>query len=426
MPLQEVVPPAELARLRTHVEVMYQRFYDQIWTNDAVKGQTPDSENPRVQFERVISPDESYIFDFICGASTQGVSHQMLAGDDPNVQTVPVETAMLTNPRHDYGPWKWHRDVIPSMTGPLMGTVAGFMMNRPGYVQWNIPLYDDDTLWVCPGSHKRPATEAEDADMEAKAQLSARFDGRDPSHTHSGPIGDAVPVPLKAGDGVVYFQSILHWGSDYTDQKGLRRTLHFGYRSFANGFWPQIQMPTWDSDIVPRLSQRLAPQFEHWLSLLEEERQVVKAALLAVGARDRSAFLGALGKLNSNPATNLMALALLRVHASGGGTIHRPMRPLEGEPDEVLAAVESGFVALDRALQHEGGEAVLRHGYLTSPTPHKYEYNDLPANWSVETFCDSWDSNPGQRLDAPKGFGAPPKKPRWDPIKGVVNASPRL
>lgn len=93
--------------MRDHIDIMYRRFNDTVWTNNAVKGQSPDSENPRVQFERVISPDEASVFDFICGPTTQGVSHQLLAGDDLSVETLPVETAMLTNPRHDYGPWKW-------------------------------------------------------------------------------------------------------------------------------------------------------------------------------------------------------------------------------------------------------------------------------------------------------------------------------
>ena len=28
---------------------------------------------------------------------------------------------------------------------------------------------------------------------------------------------------------------ILHWGSDYTNRNGLRRTIHLGYRSFGGG-----------------------------------------------------------------------------------------------------------------------------------------------------------------------------------------------
>lgn len=180
-------------------------------------------------------------------------------------------------------------------------------------------------------------------------------------------------------------------------------------------------MPTWDANILPRLPQHLVPQFGHWLKLLKDEKRVVKEALLAVGSRNRSAFLDALGRLNSNPATEVMALALLRVHASGGGTIHRPMNPLEGESEDVIAAVESGFVALDIALQHDAGEQIVRHGYLNSPRPTRYEYNELPTGWSVETFINTWDDYPGARLDGNADV-LPPKQPLV-PTKGVTMQS---
>ena len=73
-----------------------------------------------------------------------------------------------------------------------------------------IPLLDDDTFWVCPGSHLRPNSEAEEADLAATATLTPRHDGGNPSKTNAGPIGEAVPVSLKAGDGVVYLNCILH------------------------------------------------------------------------------------------------------------------------------------------------------------------------------------------------------------------------
>ena len=89
---------------------------------------------------------------------------------------------------------------------------------------------------MCPGSHRRPNSEAEVAGLLATTQLSERYDGgplstprsfqgstrpaadtRAPcatAETNSGPIGEAVPVRLKAGDGVIYINTILHWGSE--------------------------------------------------------------------------------------------------------------------------------------------------------------------------------------------------------------------
>ena len=64
-----------------------------------------------------------------------------------------------------------------------------------------------------------------------------------------------------------------------------------------------------------------------------------------------------------------MALILLRVHASGMGTIHSPIKPLEDEEERVRAAVWSGFEAFDRALMHEGGEKIMRDGFRASLFP---------------------------------------------------------
>eukprot|EP01045_Picozoa_sp_COSAG04_P026061 COSAG04_NODE_3543_length_2722_cov_75.937095_4_plen_175_part_00 len=154
---------------------------------------------------------------------------------------------------------------------------------------------DDDTFWVCPGSHLRPNSEVEEADLAATATLTPRHDGGKPSKTNAGPIGEAVPVSLKAGDGVVYLNCILHvsalfpsfpknhlvffcvlilllfvsrqWGSNYSSQIK-RRTLHFGYRAFNSDFWPQIQMPTVRSPLPPVPRSPLLPAALHldaWL-----------------------------------------------------------------------------------------------------------------------------------------------------------------
>ena len=189
---------------------MYARHHTEVWDRGVrAKVQSPDSENPRVQFERVITPDDADIFDFICGPSTLGVCHELMGGGDPSVEVLPVETAMLTNPIHDYGPWKWHRDLISPITGPLEGVVSGFMQNRPSYLQWNIALYDDAVFWVVPRSHLRPTTEIEETDLATTAQMTSRYDGGRPSKTNSGPIGDAVPLSLKAGEGVVYVTNLM-------------------------------------------------------------------------------------------------------------------------------------------------------------------------------------------------------------------------
>jgi len=77
-------------------------------------------------------------------------------------------------------------------------------------IQWNVPLYDDSVLWVVPGSHRRPNTQAENKQLLADRTV---------------PLPSSIPVELKAGDGVCYTNTILHWGSDYSTK--LRRTIPF-------------------------------------------------------------------------------------------------------------------------------------------------------------------------------------------------------
>ena len=111
------------------------------------------------------------------------------------------------------------------------------LANAPGYVQWNIPLYDDDVLWVVPGSHRRPNTAAEDRQLAENARA---------------PLPGGVQVRLKAGDGVVYSNLILHWPSDYSTK--LRHTIHLGYRSFGGAPYPYDTHFYWDLDFTKHLS----------------------------------------------------------------------------------------------------------------------------------------------------------------------------
>ena len=43
---------------------------------------------------------------------------------------------------------------------------------------------------------------------------------------------------------------------------------------------------------------------------------------------------------------------------------------------------------LHRALKHEGGEEILRHGFLQK-APTVYQYHSLP-DWTVDDFVASW------------------------------------
>lgn len=111
---------------------------------------------------------------------------------------------LLVRPDKDFA-LRWHRDDIPATA------TAEEEMERLGkpafHAQWNLALYDDASLIVVPGSHKRVRTDVERA---------------------ADPYEDNMPgqkvVHLSAGDVVFYDNNILHRG--VYDASLQRMTLH--------------------------------------------------------------------------------------------------------------------------------------------------------------------------------------------------------
>lgn len=111
---------------------------------------------------------------------------------------------MLVRPDHDFA-LRWHRDDIgPDVTAEEeLERLKEPMM----HAQWNLALYEDSSLVVVPGSHKRART-----DMERSAD----------------PFEDDMPgqmaVKMLPGDIVFYNNNILHRG--VYDSTHERMTLH--------------------------------------------------------------------------------------------------------------------------------------------------------------------------------------------------------
>lgn len=113
----------------------------------------------------------------------------------------------------------WHRDIIQIP----QAEIEDWMFSPERFhnsVQINLPLVEENSLWVVPGSHFRANTPEEDA----------AFGGS----KHYAPIGvempGGIPVKLKAGQAVLYNNNLIHRG--YTEEmKVPRRTLHMGYHS---------------------------------------------------------------------------------------------------------------------------------------------------------------------------------------------------
>lgn len=111
---------------------------------------------------------------------------------------------MLIRPDTDFE-LRWHRDDVPP-TATAEEEIE--RLKEPAFhAQWNMPLYDDYSLIVVPGSHSRPRTDDE---------------------RNADPYQEKLPhmevVEMKAGDVIFYDNNILHRG--VYDSTKERMTLH--------------------------------------------------------------------------------------------------------------------------------------------------------------------------------------------------------
>jgi hypothetical protein len=111
---------------------------------------------------------------------------------------------LLIRPDRDFE-LRWHRDDIPATA--TAEEEIGRLREPAWHAQWNLALYDDESLIVVPGSHRRARTTTErDADPFAKD------------------LPGEIRVRQKAGDVVFYNNNILHRGAYLSTTE--RMTLH--------------------------------------------------------------------------------------------------------------------------------------------------------------------------------------------------------
>ena len=120
---------------------------------------------------------------------------------------------MLVRPERDFE-LRWHRDDVPASASADEELAR---LKQPGYhAQWNLALYDDSSLVLVPGSHKRARTEEERAADPYEPNMSGQ-----------------VTVQLKAGQVAFYNNNILHRG--VYDSSKERMTLHGSIGTVAAG-----------------------------------------------------------------------------------------------------------------------------------------------------------------------------------------------
>ena len=386
---RNAIPPDQLEGLRAAYEIMLER-QKVIWARDRSPDDPPGGVwetgmQPRLHVHNMadqIDAQTAQTVEIWLHQNLQGISSQLLGVEDAGV----TEMMMMCNPVRDHGPAKWHRDFSPSYCSPLQGYIDDIIENGPRYIQWNIPLYDDSVLWVVPGSHIRPNTPQEDAQLRKSLHA---------------PLSSGMPVHLNAGDGVGYILPILHWGSNYSTKK--RRTIHGGFSEFTN-------RP--NRAYLKHLSPAAQQTFARWDERSEKKMQQAEAVLRAALKKDGAAYHNALDVLHPGRAekgklqsTYFLSKAARRIHhlkrpdfanlpdrdQSNATSLH-PMTLQWGTAiadrftDQEAESLWTLFKPIDDALQAD--EEQDAPGYQGAKS--HYYLDRVPTDLSVDAFIASW------------------------------------
>ena len=409
--VENVVSPERLQDLRLSVELMVDgekaRSVAGRKKGDSRGGVWYQNPQPRLGMDSIIA-ETADVLDFCLGETTRGVSEQLL--QHPPFTALTTFGALCSG-LIDYGYTDWHRDASSAEQAPLSGMQQDLVENGPGYVQWNIALYDDEVFWVLPKSHKQPTTEAQ------RRQLL-----QDPRSQLEG----GVPAKLKAGDGIVYPNLMMHWGSTYTSR--LRRTIHMGFRTFGAPILPYVHQLEWHD--TPNFMQYASDDVRTHFAAAEEhydrERAQIAAALRAMIARDGQRFCGELAGLHPGEACRMVSVVLMCRIANKVIQLHQPeiakmsveeRRPLiDGSPPAYYAedmaqrfmtdevnVLEQRFAELNQRLEQDREASDRRYGEIfaelkpDAENPPNFESrplrtfnSEMPENFGVDEFVTSW------------------------------------
>ena len=379
--LRGVVPSGWLDPLRDSFERMVER-QKEIWARERKPGEPPGGEwetshQPRLHFESLVDEDTANTMAFCLHQNTMGVSRRIMGAEAAGN----TGFMFMCNPVDDRGPAAWHRDIHPIDQAPLRGLQADLLNNAPGYLQWNIPLYDDNVLWVVPKSHQRGNTAEEN-----------RCLAQNPRE----PLPGGVQVELDAGDGVVYTNTILHWGSDYSTR--LRRTIHLGYRSYGGPIFPYVNRTFRDLGFIECLPADLQAVFRDIRRKYDDETDLIESIFRAAIDRDEDAFLEGLASLHPGEAGRIVCAVLLskivykmkfathpvRQHYGSDISHDEDLKPrfTAGELDTLWRR----FAPLDEKMKSDALQYVP--GFQSDPM--HYYFEEMPAGLGMDAFMAGW------------------------------------
>ena len=389
--LRNVIPADELDELRASYEILVER-QKVIWAQEREPDDPPGgvwetSRQPRLLLTRrpladSIDADTASAVEIWLHENTQGASSELLGVSDAAV----TEMMLMCNPVRDRGPAHWHRDLYPPYGAPLQGYVDDIIESGPRYVQWNLCLYDDDVLWVVPGSHARLNTEKENELLRTN---------------RSTPFPGGVQTHLNAGDGVAYILPILHWGSNYSTK--MRRTIHGGFSTFT-----QYQ----NQGYMKYLSTSAQATFERWIQRSDQMIAHTESILRAAIEKDAAAYHANLEKLHPGRGEKGKILSTVYLSKIAKRVYDCKQPDFENLPQETRDAMIRShpitlqwglpladrfsfeeartlwdrFKPVDARIQSEVEAAAP--GYETRPS--RYHFNEMPSDFSVKDFTAGW------------------------------------
>ena len=386
--LRGVIPPQELEGLRRAYELLVER-QKEIWArergpDDPAGGIWETHAQPRLNLGVLAGQIDAQTIGAVeiwLHANMQGVSSRLLGVEDAAV----TEMMLMCNPVRDHetgGHRGWHRDFYPPHTAPLQAYADDILENGPRYVQWNLPLYDDNVLWVVPGSHARLNTAEENAAMNDDART---------------PVPGAVQTHLAAGDGVAYILPLLHWGSRYNAK--MRRTIHGGFSEFTT----HKELP-----YLEHLSPASQESFRRWNGRSTQKFEQIEAALRAVVDGDGTAYRAALGRLHPGRGEKGKLLSTIFLSKSAKRIHHLKSPNFASLPPQERLWAESihpttlqwGRPLANRFTQKEAGKLWARFKFVDDllqadedqwapgfqGEETRYYFDQVPAELSVEAF----------------------------------------
>lgn len=390
--LRNIIPSNKLRDMRASSEIILER-QKRIWASEMSPSDPPGgiyetARQPRVVMELpglIDAKTANVVEDFWLANKTLDIAEQLLCNPVPQV----TQMWIMCNPLKDHpGGTGWHRDIHPSDMAPMDALTADLTENGPRYTQWNVPLYDDNVLWVVPGSHRRRNTEQENTNFLIDLKQ---------------PITGGTPVELKAGDGVIYSNFLLHTGSNYMNKT--RRTLHGGHAIF--GDYPEL-------GFIENLSASAQEKFEGFTDRTEHMKNMTESALRAVMDKDTHVYRKCLESMQpgAGPAgktvlTIYLCKAALHIRALKTfssevkdpayrrAMVSHPITLNWGPEFASRFTIEESellwrrFEILDSNLQDD--VEMFEPGFQSGPM--YYYFNELPENVDTESFIASWSKN---------------------------------